>query len=132
MEFSSGEFYDNELMSDPSVIGHVLSDLTHVAKNEETQTPLLFIDTAGAGWEEEQEPDGESRRNPEEARLVIRLVKKLIQMVLPEEIAVIAPYAAQVRLLRDGMQEPGLEIDTRRRFSRERKGGRRLVVGSFK
>ena len=33
-----------------------------------TEAPLEFIDTAGAGYDEESEPDGESRFNRREAR----------------------------------------------------------------
>ena len=42
-----------------------------------TQTPVQFIDTAGAGYDEEPEPDGKSRLNPQEAELVGRKVRAL-------------------------------------------------------
>ena len=42
-----------------------------------TESPVEFIDTAGAGYEEEVEPDGESRRNEQEARLVERKVRSV-------------------------------------------------------
>ena len=74
---------------------------------------VTFIDTAGAGYDEEQEPDGESRLNPQEAALVARKVQALLDAgVAPEAIAVIAPYAAQVRRLRAELAVPGLEIDS--------------------
>jgi superfamily I DNA and/or RNA helicase len=74
---------------------------------------VRFIDTAGAGFEEETEPDGESRLNRQEASLVARKVNELIAAgVAPVAIAVIAPYAAQVRLLREQLDLPGLEIDS--------------------
>jgi superfamily I DNA and/or RNA helicase len=78
------------------------------------QSPVTFIDTAGAGWDEELEPEGLSKRNPKEAELVLKKVATLIEAGLsPKEIAVIAPYAAQVRLLRAEYVGPsGLEIDT--------------------
>ena len=71
MDFSSLEFYEAELIADGSVAGHLLCDLPGVAATPLTQTPLEFIDTAGAGYDEETEPDGESRLNPQEAALVV-------------------------------------------------------------
>ena len=113
MGFSSQQFYDGQLVADASVRDHVLADLDGVSSNELTQHPITFIDTAGAGWEEELEPDGESRRNIEEGRLVLRKVAALREAGLASEaIAVIAPYAAQVRWLREQSSDPELEIDT--------------------
>lgn len=78
-----------------------------------TTMPLEFIDTAGADFDEEAELGGESRRNPKEAELVCRKVRALFEAgVLAANIAVITPYAAQVRLLREKLAEPGLEIDS--------------------
>lgn len=113
MTFSSDQFYHGELIADPSVVEHVLPDLDGVLGNEFTQKTVTFIDTAGAGWDEELEPDGLSKRNPRESELVLKKVKSLLDSGLPaEDIAVIAPYAAQVRLLRDQFEGQGLEIDT--------------------
>jgi superfamily I DNA and/or RNA helicase len=78
-----------------------------------TRAPLEFIDTAGAGYDEELEPDGESRLNRQEAQRVGQTVHALLEAgMLPGQIAVIAPYAAQARLLRDQLKIPGLEVDT--------------------
>lgn len=113
MGFSSGEFYDGALVADPSVCDHLLSDLPELNAGPICQTPLEFIDTAGAGYDEELEPDGESRRNPGEATVVASKVQALLDCgVAPQDIAVIAPYAAQVRLLREQLAIPGLEIDS--------------------
>ncbi len=113
MGFSSAEFYESSLVADDTVSGHLLHDLPHVAAGPLTSGPLQFIDTAGASYDEELEPDGESRRNPSEAELVGRQVLALLDAgSLPRELAVIAPYAAQVRLLRDQLRIDGLEIDT--------------------
>jgi superfamily I DNA and/or RNA helicase len=113
MDFSSRRFYEGALVAHESVADHLLCGLPGVAENELTSTPIRFIDTAGAGWDEELEPDGESKRNPEEARLVLELVQQLMDAGLDEsEIAVIAPYAAQVRLLRGDSPARDLEIDT--------------------
>src|SRR5262249_5864734 len=90
-----------------------LRDLPNVRANPLTETPVQFIDTAGADYDEKPEADGESRLNPEEARLVARKVEALLQAgVRAADIAVIAPYAAQVRLLRETINVPELEIDS--------------------
>lgn len=113
MDFSSLEFYDAELTADPAVASHRLCDLPGVRTEPLTELPVEFIDTAGAGFDEETEPDGESRLNPREAELVVRKVLALLDAgVAPEMIAVIAPYSAQVRLLREKLNVPGLEIDS--------------------
>jgi hypothetical protein len=113
MAFPSAEFYEGTLQAHSSVAGHLLSDLPQVDDNPLTSVPLEFLDTAGADYDEEVEPGGESRRNPGEADLVCRKVRALLAAGVPAEgIAVIAPYAAQVRLLRERLAVPGLEIDS--------------------
>jgi len=115
MRFSSDEFYDGGLTADASVRGHLLSMVPGVESNELTQAPLEFIDSAGASYDEELEPEGESRRNPQEAALVAKQVERLCESGLPSaDIAVITPYAAQARLLREQFSSvwPDLEIDT--------------------
>jgi superfamily I DNA and/or RNA helicase len=116
MQFSSQEFYAGSLAADPSVEAALLQDLPEVAANALTTTPLDFIDTAGASYDEATDPDGESRLNPLEAELVLQKVQALLEAGLaPTDLAVIAPYAAQVRLLRsrsEAIKLPAIEIDT--------------------
>ena len=113
MEFSSEQFYRSGLVAHESVRDHKLPELPNVENNPLTLESVTFIDSAGAGWEEELEPDGLSKRNPREAELILRKVNALIEAGLaPQDIAVIAPYAAQVRLIRDQFEGNGLEIDT--------------------
>ena len=82
-----------------------------MAAEPRTESPVRYVDTAGAGYEEEEVND--SRRNPEEAGLVAKQVRALMDLGLaPDQIAVIAPYSAQVKLLRDTLDVPGLEIDS--------------------
>lgn len=114
MAFSSREFYAGSLVAHDSVRAHRLCDLPGVAATPLTEAPATFIDTAGAGYDEEQEPDGESRFNPQEAALAEKKVRELLAAgVRAEDIAVIAPYAAQVRRLRKLLADvEGLEIDS--------------------
>jgi ATP-dependent RNA/DNA helicase IGHMBP2 len=113
MNFSSEQFYDGTLESHDSVSGHVLTDLDYVDEQLVTLEPVTFIDTAGAGWEEEIEPDGLSKRNIQEAELVLRKITELQDAGLRgRDIAVIAPYAAQVRWLRQNSPDERVEIDT--------------------
>src|SRR5205814_724558 len=64
MTFSSSEFYGGALTADAAVRTHGLCELPGVATTPLTEQPLALIDTAGAGYDEEAEEDGESRRNP--------------------------------------------------------------------
>lgn len=97
MRFSSDYFYAGELIADDSVKSHVL---------KEDEAPISFIDTAGCGYNEAQDPETLSRLNKEEAELVIRQLERLIREVgeehwLEEKITlgIITPYSAQVEYL---------------------------------
>jgi superfamily I DNA and/or RNA helicase len=112
MAFSGDIFYEGALQADAAVRSALLSDLPHVTVSPLTETPIHFIDTAGASYDEEPEPDGESRLNPREAGLVIQKVDELLAHGLtPEQIAVISPYSAQVKYLR-GKIKHAIEIDS--------------------
>ncbi|RYG53263.1 DNA-binding protein, partial [bacterium] len=64
-------------------------------------------------YEEEVESDSGSRFNRQEANFVGRKIDELLAAGLRgEDIAVISPYSAQVRLLRERFDDPTLEIDT--------------------
>ena len=113
MGFSSRIFYEDLLVADDSVKYQTLSGLKGVKDSPETQEPLLFIDTAGKGFEEKLETGSESRYNPEEAALVLDQLKKMLDLrVKRQDIAIICPCSAQVRLLTSQFVMPGLEIDS--------------------
>jgi len=113
MNYSSNCFYQGSLIADESVRTHLLSDLVAQPHSTIVQSPATFIDTAGAGWEEQIEPDGESRLNPQEGAWILRQVEELCNIgIRPKDIAVIAPYAAQVRWLRQRCAFQAVEIDT--------------------
>lgn len=113
MQFSSNRFYNGTLVADASVKDHVLSDLPRLTKEKTDDACVTFYDTAGAGWEEEVEESSLSKRNVNEAKLVLDQVQQLCNSGLaPQDIAVIAPYAAQVRWLRQNAEYNKLEVDT--------------------
>jgi superfamily I DNA and/or RNA helicase len=103
MNFSSQEFYEGALIAADSVKDHKLPG----------EEPLLWIDTAGAGFEEEAEQESGSRYNPKEASVILfRIEQLLAQGITGEQLAVITPYAAQARYLRAALSESGIEVDT--------------------
>jgi ATP-dependent RNA/DNA helicase IGHMBP2 len=113
MRFSSRVFYKDRLVADASVAARTLAELPGVKVIPETREALLYIDTAGKGFEEKLETGSESRYNPEEAELVLTELKKMLEAGVPaSEIAVICPYSAQVRYLTGRFSSPGLEIDS--------------------
>ena len=113
MNFSSDVFYEKSLQADETVRAALLSDLPQVTSSALTDSPIHFIDTAGASYDEEQEPDGDSRLNPLEAELVIRKVNDLLACGLSsDQIAIISPYSAQVKYLREKIKHHEIEIDS--------------------
>ena len=97
MKFSSDYFYEKGLIAHESVKKELLRP---------SQPPIEFIDTAGCGYNEEQDPETLSRLNKEEGNLVMQLVEKLIEEIGPEAwldekitMAIITPYRAQVDYL---------------------------------
>jgi superfamily I DNA and/or RNA helicase len=94
MEFSSAYFYNNRLIAHESVRGQLLRP---------DHLPVQFIDTAGCGYSEKQDPETLSRFNTEEAQLLIQQVEGLVEDIgssswLDEQITmgIITPYRAQV------------------------------------
>src|SRR6266481_5191681 len=102
LRYPSDALYGGNLRAHPAVARHALDD-----------APLELIDTAGRGFEDEMPQEGESKLNPGEAELVAAEVRKLLELLPPQDIAVISPYDAQVQKLRELLHDVGdLEIDT--------------------
>lgn len=114
--FSSKEFYGDSLKAAPAVAQWKLF---------ENDLPLLFIDTAGCGYEEVLE--GTSISNPEEAAFLLQVLAKYAEELQPHyttgafpSIAIISPYRHQVELLKEGVQSspaltalgPSLSVNT--------------------
>jgi DNA polymerase alpha-associated DNA helicase A len=107
MNFPSHELYEGKLVAAESVKSHILPDLPYeVERDEDTVEPLVFIDTQGGEFPEQNEDEDiekrskslrESKSNPMEAALVKTHVQALVNAgVRPDDIAVITPYNAQV------------------------------------
>lgn len=102
MRFPSESMYEGRLVAADEVASHTLPDLPGARADALRPGPLVFIDTAGMGYGEEKSDDDPSTRNPEQAERVVREVMRLAARgVAARDIAVIAPYDAQVRLLRE-------------------------------
>uniref|UniRef100_A0AAV2L8Q7 DNA-binding protein SMUBP-2 n=1 Tax=Knipowitschia caucasica TaxID=637954 RepID=A0AAV2L8Q7_KNICA len=113
MDWASTQMYESRLRAHASVQDHLLRDLAGVTSGEETDTPLLLIDTAGCGLNETEDPDELSKGNPGEVDVVELHIKALTEAgVQDKDIAVIAPYNLQVDLLRQRLsaRHPHLEI----------------------
>ncbi|HXD77587.1 MAG TPA: AAA domain-containing protein [Puia sp.] len=97
MAYPSKVFYENRLRAHTTVARRLLF---------EDDRPLVFIDTAGCGYEERREDGGIS--NPEEAVFLLRHAAGLVSAIearLPEgqfpAVAIISPYRQQVHLLNE-------------------------------
>ncbi|KAM4054819.1 AAA domain-containing protein [Hirsutella rhossiliensis] len=127
MRFPSDELYDSKLMAADAVKARLLKDLDYdVEDNEDTNEPLIFIDTQGGDFPEKNEDDdkngatktgkaslhGESKSNDMEAALVRQHVKQLVEAgVRADDIAVVTPYNAQLALLAPLKEQfPGIEL----------------------
>jgi len=112
MGFSSQQFYKGALQADESVRAHTAAELPGVKSTGLTMKPLIYVDTAGAGYEEAWNDLLESRENEGEARLALYLYQELREAGIPaKSIALLTPYVAQARLLKQlGGKEEGIEI----------------------
>jgi ATP-dependent RNA/DNA helicase IGHMBP2 len=102
MGFSNRQFYNNQLRAAENVRDHTLAVKRH--------TPVLFIDTAGCGFEEKLEEKYKSRYNPEEFLILREHLLSLVhlydetQMPFPET-AIISPYRQQVIHMKQALEE---------------------------
>lgn len=113
MAFPSDRWYGGRLVAAPSVAHHTVEELG-AAPDPLRPGPLVMVDTAGKGWEERRVGDDPSTSNPLQGERTAAEVRRLLgRGVAPGDVAVITPYDAQVRLLRD-LLEPevraGLEV----------------------
>jgi superfamily I DNA and/or RNA helicase len=116
MAFPSAQSYEGKLVAAPQVAHARLADLGGVADDPDREGPFVLIDTAGTGFGERREGEDPSTSNPGHAERTAREARRLIARGLsPADLAVITPYDAQVRLLRELLaaeRDAGLEIGT--------------------
>ncbi len=93
MGFSSNYFYDGRLGPSDSVLNRA----------PENFVPLTFIDTSGAGFEEELKAETLSTFNIGEAESLLRLMSQ--EPLEGHSVGIIAPYKAQVQLLERRVNE---------------------------
>ncbi|KAF4480099.1 HCS1-DNA helicase A [Fusarium agapanthi] len=126
MRFPSDELYGSKLIAADAVKYRLLKDLEYeVQNNEDTNEPVIFIDTQGGDFPEQNEEDeketprkgraglhGDSKSNEMEAALVQQHVRQLVGAgVRPEDIAVVTPYNAQLAILAPLKDKfPGIEL----------------------
>ena len=100
MGFSNQQFYGGALKADASVAQHSLDIGKHKA--------VVFIDTAGCGFEEKINEETKSRYNPEEFQIlcehIYQLKDKFEERVLPS-VALISPYREQVLHMKQEVEE---------------------------
>lgn len=113
MAFPSARMYGGALRAHASVAQRRLAEVLSQGAAVDAP-PVLFLDTAGKGFEESKAPGTESLRNEGEADLVVARARELLAAGLaPEELAVITPYRAQASLIRERLADvEAVEVDT--------------------
>jgi len=113
MAFPSREMYGGELRAHASVAGRTLAEVLREGAAVDAP-PVLFLDTAGKGFDESRAPGTESLRNEGEAALISARARELIEAGLsPRELAVITPYRAQASYIRELLTDlTEVEVDT--------------------
>ncbi|MAI23532.1 MAG: hypothetical protein CL828_05680 [Crocinitomicaceae bacterium] len=105
MKLASDSFYDGRLQD-----GRAVSPPAAL-------NAVLFIDTAGCGFDEDKEPVSGSTCNPDEAGFLIQRLLEVAAEYPLHAIAVIAPYRAQVDVLNQHIDSAcGGDIDLRTRI----------------
>lgn len=91
MGFSNRWFYDDLLRAHPSVIDRQMPIL-------HDEKAIVFIDTAGCGFDEKVHPENKSRFNPEEYFVIREHLYQFLQLFAYEKpsVGLISPYREQV------------------------------------
>ncbi|CAN5820068.1 AAA domain-containing protein [soil metagenome] len=119
MQFSNKMFYEGKLLSDDSVKDNHLS---FDEADDLLIKPVDFIDTAGCGFTEEQNPETLSISNKEEADLLLKHLGNVLEQyerkpAKPLSIGIIAPYKSQTEYLKLQLEEQLYYKDSQNHFS---------------
>jgi ATP-dependent RNA/DNA helicase IGHMBP2 len=116
MGFSNQQFYENKLIADLSVRHKILPQANG------NDLALEFIDTAGCGFTEVENPEFKSRYNPDEYKILREHLYQLIENADEENlptIGIISPYREQVIYIQQDVESdeylmdyPNLTINT--------------------
>jgi ATP-dependent RNA/DNA helicase IGHMBP2 len=99
MGFSNRWFYDGLLRAHPSVIDRQMPTL-------HDEKAVVFIDTAGCGFDEQIHPENKSRFNPEEFFIVREHLYQFLQLFAYEKpsVGLISPYREQVVWIKNDLE----------------------------
>lgn len=111
MGFSNAFFYENQLIADESVTDHALYN-----GDDPTLSSIIeFMDTAGCSFDEIQNPETLSHKNPKEGDVLFKHLQQLLlaystHSELPSlDIGIISPYKEQREWLRDNLSDYELD-----------------------
>ncbi len=111
MAFSNLTFYENKLVADSSVAqGKLIND-----ENDVVNRTIEFVDTAGCGFTEVQNPESLSYSNKQEADLLFKHLRSVIEGYSqykeadPITVGIISPYKEQVEWMKEEFGNYGLE-----------------------
>ena len=108
--WSSGEFYDGKIRTDPSIESLLLSDMDGIQETYETAQPIMFCDTSDYGFREYTDGGGRSKMNMGEVDIAVAHITRLLAAGVPAaDIGVITPYSAQAAHISRGLAELGIE-----------------------
>ena len=103
MGFSNQWFYDGLLKAHPSVADRK-------TRNLHDEKDIVFIDTAGCGFEEQVNLENKSRYNPEEFYLLREHLYAFLNLFDYEKptIGILSPYKEQVIFIENGLEEDNI------------------------
>jgi ATP-dependent RNA/DNA helicase IGHMBP2 len=119
MAFSNLTFYENKLIADSSVAqGKLIND-----DNDVVNRTIEFVDTAGCGFTEVQNPESLSYSNKQEADLLFKHLRTVVESYAnykeadPITVGIISPYKEQVEWMKEEYGNYGLDNEKIRHLS---------------
>lgn len=119
MKFSNLTFYENKLVADDSVAqGKLIND-----DNDILNKTIEFVDTAGCGFTEVQNPESLSYSNKQEGDLLFKHLRILLDNYSKYKeadkisVGIISPYKEQIEWMKEEEGSYGLDLDKVFHFS---------------